>query len=783
MASVTQPAERTAGRYHGASGLPLAGKISLVLLFVVSLAALAVARLGQEIVYRHFGATESELVLRNRHVLLQAIQSDLDYVDTISLDWSQWNELHDYAMGTNPAFDGQEVNPEALERLQLDVIQFLDPGGRLVRQEVRAGLGSNTARSPPDIGAEIRAAVTAKPGRGTAAVSGWLDTSIGPMVLAAQPILRSDASGPVAGTLIMARSLDPAALSAALSVLPSTVIVHASGSDSMTPEQHALFRRLKNMPDASSLVLRDDDMSQFRYFEDINGKPAFVLETVMARSILATGRETSYQLSIVLLGFVVLVFILLVAIIRFTASRPLGQLATHMALLRETGQFQPMPGTESGDEIGTLARSFNELVIARQKIEGELRTLSTVAEHTDESIVIIGVNGSIEWVNPAFERSRQLSCEDLTGRRPDEVIKGCDDPAMYRDIWLMVQSGKTWRGRMRTEIADRQVITEDVVVSPVREDGAKEPSAYVMLMHDVTGRIAMESQLEQAHRLEAVGQLASGVAHEINTPAQYVDGNIRFFDEAFNTLSGVLEKISAQVRASADGRLSAADIASLLADAEVEYLQAEVPVAIRQTLEGIERIGSIVQSMKELTDPVPDFVPANLNPVIESAVNAARNEWADIAGFDMQLDPQLPWVQCQPESINQVVVCMLANAAQAIAEADEGRKARGHIVVRTRSAASRVEISISDDGIGMTPAVQARIFDPFFSTRPVGKGTGQSLGIAHSVIRRHGGTIAVDSTPGRGSCFRISLPLADGQRSSGGHQDPQLLRNTDRLAG
>jgi signal transduction histidine kinase len=229
--------------------------------------------------------------------------------------------------------------------------------------------------------------------------------------------------------------------------------------------------------------------------------------------------------------------------------------------------------------------------------------------------------------------------------------------------------------------------------------------------------------------------------------------------------------------------LSAADIASLLADAEVEYLQAEVPVAIRQTLEGIERIGSIVQSMKELTDPVPDFVPANLNPVIESAVNAARNEWADIAGFDMQLDPQLPWVQCQPESINQVVVCMLANAAQAIAEADEGRKAHGHIVVRTRSAANRVEISISDDGIGMTPAVQARIFDPFFSTRPVGKGTGQSLGVAHSVIRRHGGTIAVDSTPGRGSCFRISLPLAEGQRSSGGHQDPQLLRNTDRLAG
>lgn len=780
MAPVTQPADSAAGRYHGATGLPLAGKIGLVLLVVVSLAALAVAWLGQDIVYRQFGQTESELVLRNRHVLLQAIQRDLDSVDTIALDWSAWNELQEFALDGNPAFAAEEINPEALERLQVDVIQFLDASGRVMHQVPGAGLAAGTQ---PDIGAEIQRALTAKPGRGMAPVRGWLGTSAGPMVLTARPILRSDGSGPAVGMLVMARSLDPAALSAALSVLPSRVILHAGGSELAKPEQHALFKGLKAAPESGSLLLRDSDMSLFRYFEDINGQPAFVLETVMARSILATARETSHQLAIVLLGFVVLVFILLVAIIRLTASRPLGQLASHMALLRETGQFHPMPGTDSGDEIGTLARSFNELVIARQKIEGEMRTLSAVAEHTDESIVIIGKSGCIEWVNPVFERSRQMSCIDLVGRRPQEVMKGRDEPAMYRDIWLLVQGGKTWRGRMYTEISNGQVVTEDVVVSPVLEAGEKEPSAYVMLLHDVTERVSMESQLAQAQRLEAIGQLASGVAHEINTPAQYVDGNIRFLDESFNALSGVLDKIAGQARASADGRLSAADISGLLKDAEVAYLQTEVPVAIRQTLEGIERIGNIVQSMKELTDPVPDFVPANLNPVIESAVHAAQNEWAGIAAFDMQLDPQLPWVPCQPESINQVVISMLANAAQAIADAGESRKVPGHVVVSTRSIGDSLQISISDDGIGMTPAVQARIFDPFFTTRPVGKGTGQSLGIAHSVVRKHGGTITVDSTPGRGSCFRIHLPLGGSQRASGRHQDSQLLRNTDRLAG
>lgn len=791
--------------YRGAPGLPLAGKISLILLAVLSFTALGMAWFGQDIVLHKFGETESELMLRNRHVLRKAIAAEVDYVGTISLDWSQWNELYDYVLDANADFATRELNPAALERLKLDVIQLLDPQGRVIREEIRPDLRDPQGQPVPDLGPAISAAVTghgeaARRGqripapesarsppaaiRGTAAVSGWLNTVAGPMVVAARPILKSDASGPVAGSLIMARRLDPARLSAELSVLPSEVVVHGNGSEPTAPAMHDLARQLSQAADSAMLILREKDMSDFAFFRDINGRPAFLLETRVPRSILATGRETAHRLAILLLGFGLVIFALLILVIRLAVSRPLGRLASHMQLLRETGECSPAPALDSGDEIATLALSFNELILVRKKTEDELRTLSAVAEHADESIVILASDGGIAWVNPAFERSRRLRCADITGCRPSEVFRGCDDPAMYRSIAEFVRDGNTWKGRMHTEVADGRVVTEDVVVSPVLREGQPAPTGYVMLMHDVTERVALEAQVAQSQKIEAVAQLAAGVAHEINTPAQYVDGNIRFLEGAFATLTETLDKIAAQARSSGNGVVQVADLSRLLEHSEIGYLRTEVPLAIRQTIEGISRVSNIVQSMKELTEPAPDFVPVNLNAVIEGAVEVARNEWVDIADIRLELDPDLPFVPCRPESINQVVINLLANAACAIAENSAARGAgSGHIVVATRKVVAGVEISVTDDGVGMTEAVQKRIFDPFFTTRPVGKGSGRGLAVVHSVITKHGGSISVDSAPGRGSCFRCRLSLTAGQPASRGHEHAKLLRNAHWLTG
>jgi PAS domain S-box-containing protein len=182
-------------------------------------------------------------------------------------------------------------------------------------------------------------------------------------------------------------------------------------------------------------------------------------------------------------------------VIRFAVSRPLGQLADHMQRLRETGEIRPAANADSGDEIGTLARSFNELLGAQQKASSELGMLSAAVRHADEAIVILEQDGCIAWVNPAYERSRNVKNADLLGCRPNDVVEGCDDPATYLAIWASARAGKTWKGRLRTVVGDGRVVTEDVVVSPVLHAGQTEPGGYVMLMHDVSEQIALEAIL------------------------------------------------------------------------------------------------------------------------------------------------------------------------------------------------------------------------------------------------------------------------------------------------
>ena len=398
-------------------------------------------------------------------------------------------------------------------------------------------------------------------------------------------------------------------------------------------------------------------------------------------------------------------------------------------------------------------------ITARRETEAKLRNLSAVVEFTAQTIVVLDVMGRIRYVNPAYERNRGVRCADVVGKAPAEAIKGRDSQQHYYDMQHTVAGGRTWTGRLTTELNDGRVVTEDAVVSAVLGDDGR-PSSYVIVLHDVTEQIRLEEQLAQAQRLEAVGQLAAGVAHEINTPTQYVGGNIRFLQDAFTSVVVLLRDIARLVTGARDGVVPAGELAQVLAAADADYLQAEVPVAIRQSLEGVERVGEIVKSMRELTHPARDLVPTDLNGVVESAVRVAGSELQGVAEVSTELDPQLPPVPCLAGGINQVIVNMLVNAAHAI-EAGSGQRAGvpGRIVVATSVAGDDAVIRISDNGSGMTEDVRARVFHPFFTTKPVGQGTGQGLAIAHSVVAKHQGSLSVDSEPGRGTSFTIRLPL------------------------
>jgi signal transduction histidine kinase len=302
----------------------------------------------------------------------------------------------------------------------------------------------------------------------------------------------------------------------------------------------------------------------------------------------------------------------------------------------------------------------------------------------------------------------------------------------------------------------------------IRDGGGKDTTGLLVVSRDISERAVaeqerrrMEVELRHAQKLESIGQLAAGIAHEINTPIQYIGDNLRFILEGVEELLGALDALPPEAPEGAgvdDGTRAFRD--SLKA-ADVDYLRKELPKAAQQSLEGVARVSKIVGAMKEFSHPGSENkTTADLNRAIESTVAVSRNEWKYVADLELELDPQLPPVPCYPGEINQVVLNLIVNAAHAIGDRVGRSGEKGRITIRTRAEASQVEIQVEDTGAGIPEAIRDRVFDPFFTTKGVGKGSGQGLAIAHSVVvDKHGGTIGFETELGQGTLFTIHLPI------------------------
>ncbi|WP_095162770.1 DAHL domain-containing protein [Pseudomonas sp. Irchel 3F5] len=277
--------------------------------------------------------------------------------------------------------------------------------------------------------------------------------------------------------------------------------------------------------------------------------------------------------------------------------------------------------------------------------------------------------------------------------------------------------------------------------------------ASTALQREIDERKLLESQLVQSEKLASLGQLAAGVAHEVNNPIGFVSSNLGALDDYFSRLQGML-KAYREAETAIDPAVLSANLATLRTEIELDYILDDIPLLIRESKDGISRVGRIVKDLKDFSrvDSNQDWQWANLQQGIESTLNIVASELKYKADVIKDFAP-LPEVECLPSQINQVIMNLVVNAAQAMGPQ------RGTITLRTGSDGEQVWIEVSDNGCGIPNDTLQKIFDPFYTTKPVGQGTGLGLSLSYGIIKRHLGQIRVDSAVGVGTRFRIELPV------------------------
>ncbi|GAB5496091.1 MAG: hypothetical protein Phyf2KO_11710 [Phycisphaerales bacterium] len=404
--------------------------------------------------------------------------------------------------------------------------------------------------------------------------------------------------------------------------------------------------------------------------------------------------------------------------------------------------------------------------IAEELMRSERRLLRSVLAHIP---YLVSWKDSIHrylGCNASFADAVGIDSPDLISglRDSDLQWKPVDPETLLTREASVLESGTTTLDSEESYISTDGLTRTYLVATVPMRGGRDEQIGYLSIYADITERKQLEAQLLHAQKLESIGQLAAGIAHEINTPAQYVSDNTCFLQEEFQNVLGLLELYQSLVCEDAQEQ-SWADRRAKLLDAmksiDYEFLKEEIPNALEQSVEGIGRITHIVRAMKEFSHPGSSHKePADINHAIESTVTVCSNRWKYVSNLELTLANDLPPVPCLLSEFNQVILNIIVNAADAVESRFSGSETKGEISVSTRREGNHVVIAIEDNGGGIPEHIRHKIFDPFFTTKEVGKGTGQGLAISRDVIvEKHGGKLECSIKNNDSTLFQIYMPI------------------------
>jgi len=396
--------------------------------------------------------------------------------------------------------------------------------------------------------------------------------------------------------------------------------------------------------------------------------------------------------------------------------------------------------------------------------ESEAKMRSIVESAAESIVTITSANRIITTFNPAAEITFGYDGKHIIGK--DFSLLTPEDSDI-NEFFLPSENKANNAVAIDELIGYRQDGTAFPMSMSVSPMGIKGQESYTIIIRDLTEKKALEAKLLQAQKLESVGQLAAGIAHEINTPIQFIGDNLVFAKDAILDISELIKKYQRFTDKNIDQDSEEMikeikDIKETEERIDIEFTLEEAPKSINESLEGVARVAKIVRAMKEFSHPGSETMEmSDINSAIENTIVIAQNEWRYVANLETNLYSDLPLIPCFLHEFNQVILNLIVNAAHAISDAlPEGEEEKGAINISTSIDGHWALIEVSDTGPGIPENIISKVFDPFFTTKEVGKGTGQGLSIAHRVItEKHSGELDVTSKIGKGTTFSIRLPI------------------------
>lgn len=410
----------------------------------------------------------------------------------------------------------------------------------------------------------------------------------------------------------------------------------------------------------------------------------------------------------------------------------------------------------------SITLSSSEMQDLNARLIRERDQFAQIFLSSPAGMIRVELDGRVSDCNLAFEEIMGSPKAALL-ERTFWHLSHADEQQSSRALLEALIAGKTTSTRCQRRFLNhtQKTVALNLGLGMVR-DHAGLPLFAIVVVEDVTEKSRLEIELRHAQKLESVGRLSTGIAHEINTPIQFVGDNVTFLSTAFTDVLYLCDLFQSHCDKAAAARLSDAELQFLRDEqqrVDLDYIRENASSAFTSTLDGVGRVARIVQSMKTFAHPDRESSSGvDLNAAIRSTVTVATSELKYVADVVLELG-DVPVVFCYLGDLNQVFLNLLVNAAHAIGDAIRGSDDRGTIRVRTYQDGTDVVVAISDTGTGIPTDVRARIFDPFFTTKEVGRGTGQGLAMARSVVvEQHGGAITFETELGKGTTFYIRLP-------------------------